>query len=155
MDRRIFLSTAGIALASGSILGDSGAFMASSPPAAMIEIEWARRFAKEWIVAWNDHDLERILAHYADDFEMTSPMIVERMRVASGTLKGKEAIRPYWSQSLAAKPTLTFELLDVFAGVNSVAIYYRNVTRSRLVVERIEFNSQHQAIRSEALYGAA
>jgi hypothetical protein len=35
-----------------------------------------------------------------------------------------------------------------------VAIYYRNVTRSRLLVERWEFNLQRQAIRSEALYRA-
>ena len=33
----------------------------------------SRRFAAEWIEAWNAHDLERILAHYADDFEMASP----------------------------------------------------------------------------------
>jgi ketosteroid isomerase-like protein len=70
----------------------------------VIEIEWAREFAQEWVAAWNDGDLERILDHYADDFEMISPLIVERMGVASGTLKGKDAIRPYWSQGLAARP---------------------------------------------------
>jgi ketosteroid isomerase-like protein len=120
----------------------------------VIEIEWAREFAKEWVAAWNDGDLERILAHYADDFEMTSPLIVERMGVASGTLKGKEAIRPYWSKGIATQPPLSFKLLDVLAGVNSVAIYYHSVTRSRLVVERLEFNSQRQAIRAEAIYRA-
>ena len=62
-----------------------------------MQIEWAREFAREWIAAWNDGDLERILAHYADDFEITCPLIVERMGVASGMLKGKNAIRPYWS----------------------------------------------------------
>jgi len=61
--------------------------------------------------------------------------------------KPKEAIRPYWSQGLAGRQPLSFELLDV-----SVAIYYRSVTRSRLVVERVEFNSQRRAIRAEALY---
>jgi ketosteroid isomerase-like protein len=34
------------------------------------------RFASDWIAAWNSHDLDRILAHYEDDFEMTSPLIV-------------------------------------------------------------------------------
>jgi ketosteroid isomerase-like protein len=121
----------------------------------MIEIEWARKFANEWVTAWNDADLERILAHYANDFEMTSPLIVERMGVASGTLKGKDAIRPYWSQGVALRPPAHFELIDVLAGVNSVAIYYRSVTRSKLAVERFEFNSQRQVIRSEALYRTA
>ena len=121
----------------------------------MIEIEWARKFARDWVAAWNDGNLERILAHYADDFEMTSPQIIERMGVASGTLKGKDAIRPYWSQGLALHPPVHFELIDVLAGVNSVAMYYRSVTRARLVVERVEFNSQRQVIRGEALYRAA
>lgn len=61
----------------------------------MIERAWAEAFARDWIDGWNAHDLERILAHYADDFEMTSPLIVQRMGVPGGKLKGKEAIRAY------------------------------------------------------------
>src|ERR1700723_3107179 len=38
----------------------------------MMTSELALRFA-EWIAAWNAHDLPRILSHYADDFEMSSP----------------------------------------------------------------------------------
>ena len=67
----------------------------------MIDRNWAEAFAREWVDAWNAHDLERILSHYTDDFEMASPLIVERMGVASGRLKGKEAIRRYWGQGLA------------------------------------------------------
>ena len=37
---------------------------------------FAELFASDWIAAWNSHDLDRILAHYEDDFEMTSPLIV-------------------------------------------------------------------------------
>ena len=29
----------------------------------------ARTFAEEWVAAWNAHDLERILAHYSDEFK--------------------------------------------------------------------------------------
>ncbi len=35
----------------------------------------ALALAEEWVAAWNAHDLGRILAHYADDFTMTSPYI--------------------------------------------------------------------------------
>jgi ketosteroid isomerase-like protein len=45
----------------------------------MIDREFALEFAAEWVRAWNAHDLERIFAHYADDFEMVLPFIVERM----------------------------------------------------------------------------
>ena len=47
----------------------------------MTDPNWARRFAEERIAAWNAHDLERILPHYSDDFEIHSPLIVERMGV--------------------------------------------------------------------------
>ena len=32
----------------------------------MIPHEWAEQFAKEWISAWNAHDLERILSHFQE-----------------------------------------------------------------------------------------
>ena len=41
----------------------------------LMEKSFAKRFAMEWVAAWNSHDLERILAHYEDDFEMSSPII--------------------------------------------------------------------------------
>lgn len=110
---------------------------------------WASAFAEEWVAAWNAHDLERILAHYAEDFEMTSPLIIERMGEPSGMLKGKAQVRPYWALGLAAIPPLQFELLEVFVGVNSVGLYYRSVGR-RLVMEVLVFNEQGQVIRGVA-----
>jgi ketosteroid isomerase-like protein len=50
----------------------------------------AERFAKEWVAAWNSHDLDRILAHYDDDFEMSSPIITTFVGEPSGRLKGKK-----------------------------------------------------------------
>lgn len=38
---------------------------------------FAEQFAADWIDAWNAHDLDRVLAHYSDDFEMSSPVIVQ------------------------------------------------------------------------------
>src|SRR5256886_4150200 len=119
----------------------------------MIDRNWAEAFASEWVDAWNAHDLERILSHYTDDFEMASPLIVERMGVASGRLKGKEAIRRYWGQWLAGTPDLRFELTAVMVGVNSLAIVYKSVTAGRTVIERIEFDDHRKAVEAEALYG--
>ena len=116
---------------------------------AMIDPQWALSFAQEWIEAWNAHDLERILSHYSEDFEMTSPLIIERMGEPSGVLKGKAAVRPYWEQGLAAQPPLRFELLDVLAGVRSITIYYRSVGR-RVVAEVLEFNARREVVRGAA-----
>lgn len=40
----------------------------------MIDREWALEFARDWIESWNSHDMDRILSHYTDDFEMSSPL---------------------------------------------------------------------------------
>src|SRR5713101_7332542 len=119
----------------------------------MIDRDWTEAFAREWVDAWNAHDLERVFSHYTDDFEMTSPLIVERMGVASGRLKGKEAIRRYWGQGLAGAPNLRFELLQVMVGVNSLGIVYKSVTAGRTLIERIEFDDLGKAVQAEALYG--
>lgn len=120
----------------------------------MIDRSWAETFAKEWVDAWNSHDLERILSHYRDDFQMTSPLIVTRMGIQSGTLKGKEAVRKYWSQGLAMTPDLRFDLSNTIVGVNSIAVIYRSVTAKRVVIELLEFDETLKVVRAEALRGS-
>jgi hypothetical protein len=117
-----------------------------------IEPDWALAFATEWIEAWNAADLDRILGHYADGFEMASPLIAERMGVESGRLTGKDAVRPHWTIGLSAAPPLRFELVDVFGGMDVVAILYRNVNRDHLVIERLRFDGDRRIIEAEALH---
>jgi ketosteroid isomerase-like protein len=113
---------------------------------SVIDRDFALAFAAEWVAAWNSGDLERVLSHYADDFEMWSPLIVERGFSPTGVLRGKEAIRPYWGAGITnAKPPLRFELIDAYAGVDAVAIHYRSVGR-KVVVEVIEFDEQRRGI---------
>lgn len=117
----------------------------------MIEENWAKEFANEWIAAWNSHDLERIFSHYTDDFEMSSPFIVQRMKVPSGTLKGKENIRPYWQIGLEQNPPLQFTLTDVLVGANSVTILYLN-QKNISVAEVLFFNADGKATNGFAHY---
>src|SRR5689334_20299084 len=67
---------------------------------SMFDKTFAERFATEWIAAWNSHDLDRVLSHYADDFEMSSPIIAQIAGEPSGKLKGKKAVGAYWSSGL-------------------------------------------------------
>lgn len=82
--------------------------------------------AKEWIEAWNAHDLDRILAHYHDEVIFRSPYVAA-FGEPSGTLHGKAALRDYFAQAMARVPDLTFELDRVFVGVASIAVSYRGV----------------------------
>ena len=86
-----------------------------------------QNFAEEWIRAWNSHDLENILAHYAEDIEVTTPMIALATGGKENTLRGKEAVREYWRKALDKFPDLHFELIRSTAGVNSVALFYKSI----------------------------
>lgn len=117
----------------------------------MIDKNWANEFAKEWIEAWNSHDLELIFSHYTDDFEMSSPFIIKLMNEPSGKLKGKANIRPYWQKGLEQMPPLKFELLNVLVGVESITLLFKN-QRNTLVAEVLTFNSEGKAIKGNAHY---
>ena len=91
----------------------------------ILDRKFAEAFATEWIAAWNSHDLERILSHYTEDFEMSSPGIVKLSGEPSGTLKGKQAVGAYWARALALQPNLRFELITILAGVSSIVLYYK------------------------------
>lgn len=112
---------------------------------------FAEYFAADWISSWNAHDLERILSHYVDDFEMSSPVIVQVAGEPSGILRGKSAVGAYWKKALGLIPDLQFELLSVLAGVNSVTLYYKGA-RGRLAAEVFHFGPDKRVIRAFAHY---
>ena len=116
----------------------------------MISTAFAQRFAGHWVDAWNAHDLPAILSHYTEDFQMSSPYIVELANEPSGTLNGKAAVAAYWSTALARMPTLHFELISVLAGVDSVTLYYRGVRG--LAAEVFFFNEKGLVCRACAHY---
>ncbi len=118
----------------------------------MIDQAFAHSFANEWIEAWNNHDLEQVLSHYADDFEMHSPVIVQIAGEPSGMLQGKQAVGAYWSQALQLLPDLQFELITVLAGVNSITLYYRGALE-RLAAEVFHFGADAKVIKAFAHYG--
>lgn len=93
----------------------------------MIDKNFAEHFANEWIDSWNSHDLSRILSHYSDDFEMSSPFISQVSGEPSGMLKGKDAVGAYWAKALTLIPELRFELITTLIGVNSITLYYQGV----------------------------
>lgn len=120
---------------------------------ALISSTQAQAFAREWVEAWNSHNLDRILSHYADDFEMISPFIVGMMNESTGMIKGKENVRNYWAKALERIPDLHFELIEVLTSVNSIAIYYHAVLGKR-AVELLFFDNNGKVARGLAHYNA-
>jgi hypothetical protein len=108
-------------------------------------------FANNWINDWNSHDFEKILAHYSDDIEVTTPMIQISLGIETGTLYGKLAVASYWQNALKKFPDLNFELIEVTESINSVAIYYKSVMNKR-AIEVMFFNEQGKVNKMIAFY---
>jgi ketosteroid isomerase-like protein len=119
----------------------------------MISINQAEKFAQAWVDAWNSHDLDRIMSHYSDDFEMTSPFIVRLMNEPTGTIKGKENVRAYWAKALEHLPDLHFDLIEVLASVTSITVYYHAVLGKR-AVEVLFFEENGKVRRGFAHYNS-
>ncbi|ROS38217.1 nuclear transport factor 2 family protein [Amycolatopsis thermoflava] len=97
----------------------------------------AREFADDWAKAWNAHDLDALLAHFTDDVVFTSPVAAQLTGTA--VMRGKDALRAYWSEGLRRIPDLRFEVVGVYSGVDTVVINYRN-QKGGLVNEVLHFD---------------
>ncbi len=83
-------------------------------------------FSRHWLDAWNNHDIEAVLTHFADDVVFTSPVAARMLADSDGVVRGKDALREYWTFALGRIPDLRFELVGVYAGISTIVINYRN-----------------------------
>jgi ketosteroid isomerase-like protein len=85
-----------------------------------------QRFAEEWISAWNARDVDAVLTYYAEDVLFTSPTAQRVVPGSGGTVRGKQALRNYWTRALEGNRDLHFELVGVYHGVDTIVLHYRN-----------------------------
>ena len=112
----------------------------------------ARSFAADWIEAWNSHDLDRIMTHYAEDL-LISPIAAQLLNDPAGMVRGKDSLREYFQKGLNAFPQLRFDLIEVMRGVSSIVLYYRNQKGTKSG-EFMELNPQRKITRVVANYSA-
>jgi predicted ester cyclase len=111
-----------------------------------------REFAADWVRAWNSHDIETILSHYAENVVLTSPVAVRLLNDPAGTVKGKDNLRRYFERALQTYPDLHFELRDFLWGLSSVVLYYVNHIGTK-TAEFMEFDESGKVVRVVANYG--
>jgi hypothetical protein len=110
-------------------------------------------FARQWVAAWNAHDLDLILAHYDDAVQLTSPVAAQLLQKPDGIVAGKANLKSYFERGLQAYPELHFELENVFCGLRSVVLCYKNQKGTR-TAEFMEFSSSGKVLRVVANYSA-
>lgn len=114
--------------------------------------EFASAFARDWVDAWNAHDLEKVLSHYTEDFTIETPMAAKLVPESQGFVVGKSEVRKYWTIGLQKRPDLKFEILDVLVGVNSVGLHLFNTSSNMKSVEVMSFNSEMKVNKAIVIY---
>jgi hypothetical protein len=119
----------------------------------MLERKLAIALADEWCEAWNAHDPDRVVAHFADDVVVHSPVAAQLRPESHGVLRGKDAVLSYYRDGLAASPDLHFTLVEVCTGVDEVTIVYRN-QRDVMVTETLALDDDGLASEVRVAYAA-
>jgi SnoaL-like domain len=109
-------------------------------------------FEREWIEAWNAHDIDRILPHYRHDVRFVSPFAA-RFGARRGEVRGRPALREYFERGLASYPALQFQPIAALGGIGSIALHYRSV-EDRQAIEVMELDARGQVRRATAHYTA-
>lgn len=68
---------------------------------------------------------------------------------ASGTVRGKEALRAYWGKALGLLPELHFSLIDLFVSPDSVVVFYAN-ERGQKICEYLRVNDAGLIVQGSA-----
>jgi ketosteroid isomerase-like protein len=117
----------------------------------MLTEDKARKLAAHWVHAWNSHDLDEIMSHYAEDVVLVSPVAARLLNDPTGAVKGNDALRAYFKKALEAYPDLKFDLLDTMWGLSSVVLYYVNQKGTK-TGEFMELDSNQKVVRVVANY---
>ena len=104
---------------------------------------------RTWLEAWNARDLERVLTLYDENTVMTSDRIPMLGFDESGTVRGKDTLRAYWSKALGLVPNLHFSLIELFVSPDSVVVFYEN-ERGKRICEYLRVNAAGKIVQGSA-----
>jgi steroid delta-isomerase-like uncharacterized protein len=80
--------------------------------------------AKQWFHAFNEHNLENLLALYADDAMHYSPKLKIRQPETNGLVTGKDALRSWWQDAFERLPELHYSYTTLTANEERVFMEY-------------------------------
>ena len=83
--------------------------------------------AKKWLEAFNEHNLEKLLSLYDEQAEHFSPKLKIRMPETGGIVRGKTAMRNWWSDAFERLPGLVYREESITANDVSVFMEYTRI----------------------------
>jgi predicted SnoaL-like aldol condensation-catalyzing enzyme len=83
-----------------------------------------KQIALKWFGAFNEHNLEKLLALYDDNAQHYSPKLKIRMPETQGLIKGKSFLRTWWQDAFDRLPSLKYEVIKLTADEDQVFMEY-------------------------------
>ena len=86
--------------------------------------EKLQSIAFKWIDAFNNHNLEQLLALYDDDAEHYSPNLKIKNPETNGKLTGKNNLRIWWKEAFETLPSLNYRPVTFTANSDRIFMEY-------------------------------
>lgn len=93
-----------------------------------------KHIAQQWFNAFNEQDLEKLLALYHNNAEHYSPKLKIRVPETQGLIKGKEALRDWWKDAFERLPTLRYEVKKLTADNEQVFMEYNRHVQGEAIL---------------------
>ncbi len=85
------------------------------------------QIAKQWLSAFNEHDLEKLLVLYDEQAVHYSPKLKIRMPETKGFVRGKPAMRAWWRDAFDRLPALVYREETITANDDRVFMEYLRI----------------------------
>lgn len=82
------------------------------------------KIAKQWLSAFNEHDLEKLLSLYDEHAEHYSPKLKMRKPETNGLVQGKPAMKAWWRDAFERLPGLVYREETITANEERVFMEY-------------------------------
>ena len=113
-------------------------------------------FATRWAEAWNARSIETVLEHFHENVVFASPTALAV--VGSPVVRGKDALRAYWTAALGRIGSLRFTVHRVVWDpvTRELGIVYTSAIdgNNKRVSENLTFNESGQVVSAEVFHGA-
>jgi hypothetical protein len=108
-----------------------------------------RGHADRWLEAWNAHDLDAIVACYAEDVDYAAPAAAAGRE--DRRLSGREELREHFARGLELAPNLALAEESLLVGPGGFALLYRREDGHR-AIEAVELDESGLVARARVYY---
>jgi hypothetical protein len=108
-----------------------------------------REHADRWLAAWNAHDLDAVVACYAESVDFAIPAAAEGRE--DRRLSGREELREHFARGLELAPNLALTEESLLVGPSGFALLYRREDGHR-AIEAVELDESGLVTRARVYY---